>query len=236
MKAVSTTTLALALMMGAAASLSTPALAAEQRTLSMGGHGEAKAAPDLVSINAGVTTSAPTAAAALSANTTRMKGVFAALTRLGVPEKNIQTVNFSVSPQYANNRENNEAPRVTGYQVNNQVSVLLEDVSRLGGALDALVTAGANQMHGINFSIKEPAPLLAKARADAIADAKLRAETYARAAGVTLGPIQSISESGGVVMPYRADRMMMASAPKAVPVAAGEESVTADVSVVWEIK
>ncbi|HEU0161761.1 MAG TPA: SIMPL domain-containing protein [Rhizomicrobium sp.] len=236
MKAASSTAFALALMMGAALSLPLPALAAEQRTLSMGGHGEAKAAPDLVSINAGVTTSAPTAAAALSANTTRMKGVFAALTRLGVPEKNIQTVNFSISPQYANNRENNEAPRVTGYQVNNQVSVLLEDVSRLGGALDALVTAGANQMHGINFSIKEPAPLLAKARADAIADARLRAETYARAAGVTLGPIQSISESGGVVMPYRADRMMMAAAPKAVPVAAGEESVTADVSVVWEIQ
>jgi len=176
MKAAPAAALALALTMGATLGLS-PALAADQRTLTMGGHGEAKAAPDLVSINAGVTTSAPTAAAALSANTTRMKGVFAALTRLGVPEKNIQTVNFSISPQYANTRETGEAPRVTGYQVSNQVSVLLEDVARLGGALDALVTAGANQMHGINFSIKEPAPLLARARAEAIADARLRADT-----------------------------------------------------------
>ncbi len=74
------------------------------------------------------------------------------------------------------------------------MSVLLEDVSKLGTALDALVTSGSNQMNGINFSIRDTAPMLAKARADAIADARTRAETYAKAAGVALGPIQSISE------------------------------------------
>jgi len=118
--------------------------------------------------------------------------------------------------------------------VNNEVSVRLEDVSRLGGALDALVSAGANQMNGISFDIREPAPLLEKARAGAIADARLRAETYAKAAGVALGPIQSIGESGGEVRPLRMAAPMVFAA-KAVPVAAGEQSVTADVSVVWEI-
>ena len=209
-----------------------PASAETARTISMTGHGEVRSAPDMAQVTAGVTTSATTAAQALAANTARMKTVFAALEKLGIPEKNIQTVNFSVSPQYANG--NNEAPRLTGYQVNNEVSVRLEDVSRLGGALDALVSAGANQMNGISFDIREPAPLLEKARAGAIADARLRAETYAKAAGVALGPIQSIGESGGEVRPLRMAAPMVFAA-KAVPVAAGEQSVTADVSVVWEI-
>lgn len=205
------------------------------RTLSMTGEGEVRAAPDMAQLSAGVTTSAPTAAAALSANTTRMKAVFAAIQKLGVPEKNIQTVNFSISPQYTGGDANNR-PRLTGYQVNNEVSVRLEDTGKLGSALDALVTAGANQMNGINWSIREPAPMLAKARAEAIADAKLRAETYAKAAGVTLGPIQSISEGGAAMPPRPMYRAMAMQADSAVPVAAGEESVAADVSVVWEIR
>lgn len=216
-----------------APALATPALAADPHTLSMSGHGEVRAVPDMVSVTAGVTTSAATAASALAANTARMKTVFASLEKLGVAEKNIRTVNFSVSPQYATG--NNEPPRLTGYQVNNEVSVRLEDVTKLGGALDALVSAGANQMNGISFDINEPAPLLEKARTGAIADARARAETYAKAAGVTLGAILSISEGGGEVRPLRMAAPMVFAA-KAVPVAAGEQSVTADVSVVWEIR
>lgn len=222
--------------LAAALLIAAPAWAADLRTIAMPGHGVVKAAPDQVQITAGVSTSAPTAAQALSANTARMKGVFDALRKLGVPEKNIQTVNFSVSPQYTGGN-NNERPKLTGYQVNNDVSVPLEDVSKLGTALDALVTSGANQMNGINFSIRDTTPMLARARADAIADAKTRAETYAKAAGVTLGPIQSISEGATIEPPrpmYRA--MAMAAADRSVPVATGEESVAADVSVVWEIR
>jgi uncharacterized protein len=217
-----------------AASLAAPAWAADPvpRTMAMTGHGEMRATPDMVTVTAGVSTSAPTAAGALTANTARMKGVFAALGKLGIRERNIQTINFSVSPQYTNGG-NNEPSRLTGYQVNNDVSVRLEDVARLGGALDALVSAGANQMNGISFDIRQPAPLLEQARAGAVADAKARAETYARAAGVTLGPILSINEGGGEVRPLRMAAPMAFA--KAVPVAAGEQSVTADVSVVWEI-
>jgi uncharacterized protein YggE len=211
-----------------------PALAADLRTISMAGHGVVKGAPDQVQVNAGVSTSAPTAAQALTANTARMRTVFAALEKMGVPAKNIQTINFSVSPQYTGGT-NNERPRLTGYQVSNDVSVRLDDVAKLGAALDALVTAGANQMNGINFSIRDPDPLLTKARAEAIADAKLRAETYARAAGVTLGAIQSINE-GGVEPPRPMYKAMAMRADSSVPVAVGEESVTADVSVVWEIR
>ena len=214
----------------------TPALAqpAEPRTIAMSGHGEVRAAPDQAQVNTGVTTSAPTAAAALAANTVRMQALFAALAKAGIAQKNIQTVNFSVSPQYTNGGPNQPA-RVTGYQVTNQLAVRLDDVARVGATLDALVTAGSNDMNGISFSIKDPAPLLEKARADAVADARARAQTYAHAAGVTLGPVLSISESGGEAPRpmFRMAAGMVAAAP--TPVAAGEQTVSAEVSMVWEI-
>ena len=214
----------------------TPALAQTPapRTITMSGHGEVKTAPDQAQVSTGVTTSAPTAAQALADNTNKMKSLFAALAKAGIAERNIQTVNFSVSPQYTSGGPNQPA-RLTGYQVNNQVSVRLDDVSRVGATLDALVSAGSNQMDGISFSIKDPAPLLEKARTDAVADARARAETYARAAGVALGPLLTISEGGGELRPMRMAPMMMKAAGP-VPVAAGEESVSADVSLVWEIR
>jgi uncharacterized protein len=213
-----------------AASLSSAFGQVPSRTITMSGHGEVRAAPDMVTLSAGVTSEAPSAAAALAANSSRMQAVFAALKKLGIADKEMQTSNFSVSPQMSG-----QPVRLTGYQVNNQVRAQLNDVGKLGAALDALVTAGANQMNGIDFAIKNPAPLLAEARASAVADAKAKAEIFAKAAGVSLGPILSISESGGYVQPL-AGRPMMMMAAKAAPVAAGEESVTAEISIIWEIR
>lgn len=222
-----------------ALALCTPQLAAAQSTpppriITMSGHGEARAVPDTAMLSAGVSAQAPTAAAALSANTARMQGVMAALKKLGVPDKNIQTSNFSISPQYANG--NGQAPHVTGYQANNQVEVRLEDVSKLGVTLDALVTAGANQMNGVSFLIRNDATLLGQARVAAVTEARAKAETFAKAAGVSLGSILSIGEAGN-----EGSRPMYAAAPmmlrdKAVPVALGEQSVNADITIVWEIK
>jgi uncharacterized protein YggE len=217
-----------------AVTMAAPAWAADPRSISMTGHGEVRAAPDMAQVSAGVTSNAITAAQALAANSSRMKSVFAALEKLGVPEKNIQTTSFFVSPQYTNG-DNNNPRRLTGYQVNNEVSVRLEDIAKLGGTLDALVTAGANQMNGISFSIRDTGPILEKARAAAITDARARAETYARAAGVSLGPILSISEGGAEPPRPVMYRMAAAMAAPPPPVAAGEQSVTADISVVWEI-
>ena len=212
--------------------LSLPALAADPHTITMTGHADIKAVPDIATVNAGVTTNGPTAAAALAANSTRMNQVFAALKTLGVPDRNIQTSGFSISPQYTNG-DNSNPRHLTGYQVSNDVSVRLEDVARVGAALDTLVSAGANQMNGIGFDIANPAPLREKARIQAVADARARAQTYAQAAGVSLGSIVSISEGGGETAPRPMFRMMAMAAP--TPIAPGEQSVTADVTVVWEI-
>jgi uncharacterized protein len=223
-----------ALAFALALALGAPALAqtAAPRTLTMTGSATAKAAPDMADISAGVSSEAPTAAAALAANSTAMTRIFAALDRAGVARRNVQTSNFSVSPVYAN-RIPNEPQRLTGYQVNNEVHVILDDIAKVGATLDALVAAGANQMNGLTFAIKDPAPLLARARADAVADARLRAQQYAAAAGLTLGPIQSVSEGGGE--PPRPMYRMMAMAAAPTPIAVGEENVGASVTIVWEI-
>ena len=223
--------LALALCVPQLASAQTPPAA---RTIVMGGHGETLAAPDTVTLSAGVSAEAPTAAAALAANNTRMQAVLMVLKKQGLPDKDVQTSNFSLSPQYATG--NGEAPRITGYQATNQVEVRLEDVGKLGVTLDALVAAGANQMNGVRFSIRDDADLLAQARTAAVAEARLKAETFAKAAGVSLGPILSIDENNNELPRpvYAAAPMMMRA--KAVPVALGEQRVTADVTIAWEIK
>lgn len=222
---------ALAVLVG----LSGPAFAdPAPRTVTMSGQGEVKAAPDAVTLSAGVTVQAPTAAAALAANSSRMQAVMAALKRQGVPDKNIQTSQFAVSPQYTNN--DGQAPRLTAYQVTNEVSVRLDDVAKLGAVLDVLVTAGANQMNGVNFFIADPAALQTQARQQAVTDATAKAQTYAKAAGVTLGPILSIGENDNSGPRPLYMTAMAARAPKSVPVAMGEESVTANVSIVWQIQ
>jgi uncharacterized protein YggE len=215
-----------------ACALSLPAFAGDPHIISMTGHGEVKAEPDMATLNAGVTTNAPSAAAALSANSAHMNQVFDTLKKLGVSDGNIKTTGISVFPQYTNG-DNNSPRRLTGYQINNEVSVQLNDISHVGSVIDALVSAGVNQLNNISFDISTPGALLEKARIQAISDARARAQTYAKAAGVALGPIVSISENSGQVSPRPIYRMAVMASP--TPVSAGEQSVTADVTVVWEI-
>lgn len=213
-----------------------PASAADaSRTISVGGQGEARGVPDRAELSAGVATVAVTADAALAANARKMTAVFDALKRLGVPERGIQTSNFSVQPQYAQNGGNGPE-RITGYQVSNQVDVTLDDTKKLGPALDALVGAGANQINSVGFDIADPAALQTAAREAAAADALKRAQTYAHAAGVTVGPVLSIQENG-TEMPRPMFRAMagLAAAPQ-TPTAAGELGVSANVTVVFALK
>ena len=227
-----------AIALGAAALLSDPAFAADAaapRTLTVSGEGEAKAVPDEAHLSAGVVTQAKKAAEALAANTRAMNEVFATLKRFGIPDKAIQTSEFSVEPQYASNRDGNAGAKITGYTVSNTVNVTA-DLPKLGPALDALVSSGANSLGSIAFTIRDPKPLLAKARVEAIHDATERAQTYAKAGGFALGPILSVNE-GGAEMPRPVYAARMAAAPMAPPpVAAGEESVTANISVTFEIR
>jgi uncharacterized protein YggE len=203
----------------------------QTRTLTMTGQGEVMAAPDMVTLSAGVTSEASTAAAALSANSTRMQGVFTALKKMDLADRDIQTANFSVAPQNTGGA-NDQPRRISGYLVNNEVRVKLNDVNKLGTALDALVAAGANQIYGVSFGIKDEAALLDQARAKAVNEAKAKAATYAKAAGVTLGPILSVNENA-ISTPRPMFEAVTVTASRVAPTAAGEESVAATVSIVW---
>ncbi|HTT82349.1 MAG TPA: SIMPL domain-containing protein [Rhizomicrobium sp.] len=205
------------------------------RTITVSGTGQAKAAPDEAHLRAGVVTSARKAADALAANSRAMNQVFAALRRLGIPDKSIQTSDFSVSPQYKTDRNGDSTQEISGYQVSNEVVVTVDDLAKLGPALDALVASGANNLGSMDFSIRDPKPLMAEARAAAMKDAQASAETYADAGGFKLGPILAVSESGAETpSPIMARPMMRMAA--AVPVAGGENSVSATVNVTYEIR
>ena len=114
------------------------------------------------------------------------------------------------------------------------VSATIRDLDGIGAVLDHVITAGGNQINGLRFGLTEREAAMDEARRLAVADARRKAELYAEAAGITLGPILSISEAGGRVTPQ--NEMMVARASGGqVPVKGGELSVTATVSIVWEI-
>lgn len=226
------------LLLGAA-----PALADPPPLLTVAGQGTVSAVPDAVIINTGVLSTAKTAHEALDQNSRTMTAVFATLKKLGVPDRAVRTTNLNLSPQYAPAPGNNfilpgDRP-ITGYRVTNSLSVKLDDAARAGAVLDALVAAGANQANGMAFIFKNDQGLFTQARADAVKNAIARAHTYAEAAGVTLGPIHSISDTGNigpVYNAYAAEGSFTAPPPAPPPIGVGEQTLRANVTVSWEIK
>jgi len=115
------------------------------------------------------------------------------------------------------------------------VTVRVRALDSLGGVLDAAVGQGANNLYGLSFGLQEPEPKLDEARRDAIADARRKAELYALAAGVTLGEVVSISEQTGYDRPMPEMRAASFAKDSGVPVAEGELSLTASVTVVYDL-
>ncbi|MGF7159854.1 hypothetical protein FHS85_001473 [Rhodoligotrophos appendicifer] len=207
------------------------------RTLSLTGTGEVKAVPDQAMISIGVVEQAATAAAALSANNAAMAEIMATLKAAAIGDRDIQTANFSVSPRYVYPKEGNEPPRIEGYEVSNQVTVRVRDLAKLGGVLDKVVSSGSNQINGISFLIADRDTAENEARRLAVADAKAKADLYAAAAGVTLGPVYSLSENGGYQPPQPMMRQSFAkAAPDSVPIAQGEQTVSIEVNITWQLK
>jgi len=188
--------------------------------------------PDLAEIDGGVTSEAKTAREASEANNAAMGKVLQALKGAGIEEKDVQTARLSLQPQSAPNRSGPSA--IAGYRASNRVTVRVRDVTKVANVIDTLVGAGANEIGGINFVVSQASKLLDEARERAVADARRKAEIYARAAGVTLGAPLSISEEGNSApAPYR---RMAAGMAVSAPVAQGEETLAVTVSVSWAIK
>jgi uncharacterized protein YggE len=214
--------------------LAAPAMAqvTPMGTISVTGEAQLSAPPDLVQIDGGVTSEAKTAREASEANNAAMGRVLLALKGSGIDEKDFQTSRLSLQPQYAPNRSGANA--ITGYQASNNVTIKLRDVSRVALIIDTLVAAGANNIGGISFMVSAASKLLDGAREQAMADARRKAEIYAKAAGVALGSPVSISEDGSPgPMPFR---RMTAGMAASAPVAQGEEKLQVTVNVSWAIK
>jgi uncharacterized protein YggE len=204
-------------------------------TISVTGEGHVELAPDMATINLGVTTEDRAAAAALSANSERLTQVISALKDAGIEGRDIQTSGLSLNPRYDYSNSNG-APLLTGYIASNSVTVRVRDLSLLGGLLDSVVTQGANTLNGLNFGLQDDAAARDEARRLAVEEAARKAAVYANAAGVALGPILSITEAGAVPAPML--RMMAAESfakGADVPVAEGELTVTDNVAILYAI-
>jgi uncharacterized protein len=228
--------LALAVVPAAAQTVQVPAWAPLDGTLlDVSAEGSSTRVPDLAVIQAGVTTTAASASAAMAENAARMTRVLAALRKAGIAERDVQTARLSLSPQYK--YENNQPPVLTGYQASNQVTVRFRDIARTGAILDALVAQGANDISGPNLTLESPDAAMDEARTDAVAKARARAELYAKAAGLRVDRIVSISESGSPVVPMPMIRAMSARAEAAdTPVVAGETRLTVNLAVRFLLK
>lgn len=204
-------------------------------TLNLAAHGETMIAPDMGMISLGVLTEARTAQGAMQANATRMTGLMGALRRAGIAEKDIQTSNLNLSAQYV--YEQNQRPRLTGYQASNTVTVIVRDLARLGPAVDATVEAGANQVNGISFGLADPTAAENAARLDAVKALTEKAELYARATGHRVQRLVTLSEGGGYSSPPPQPMVqMMAREAKAdTSIAPGELKVRIDVTGLYEL-
>lgn len=211
--------------------LALPALG-DPGTLTVVGEGAVQASPDLASLSLGVTSQGESAGAAMAANAAALQAVLDRLADAGIAPGDVQTSNLSLNPNWVGHETG--APRIAGYVAMNFLTVTIRDLSSLGPVIDASIGEGANTLNGLEFTLSAPQAALAEARKLAVADAMARAETLAAAAGVTLGPIQSISEGGGLAPPmpmFRAEAAMDAG----VPTAAGQVGLTATVTMVFAL-
>ncbi|MEL6768415.1 MAG: SIMPL domain-containing protein [Pseudomonadota bacterium] len=207
------------------------------RTVTVQGSGESLAVPDMAHITLGVTTEARGAARALDENSVAMTAVIEALGTAGIEARDIATSSVNLSPVYDQRPDQQGRRAIRGYRASNQVRVRVRALDTLGSTLDAVAEAGATDIRGISFGLAEPDAALNEARRDAMADARRRAELYAEAAGATLGPVLTISEAGlARPTPFDSGMVMRAEAAIAVPVSPGEQSIGANVTVVYALE
>jgi uncharacterized protein YggE len=197
------------------------------------GEGSTSAAPDGARITSGVTTRAKTAKEAGDANAKVMASVMAALQSAGIEQKDIQTSRLSVQPVYPSPGPNLEQ-RPTGFAVSNQVSVTIRQIDRVGEILDRLLTAGATDAGNVEFLHVDSSKTLDRAREAAVVDARRKAELYAHAAGLTLGPVAWLTEDSSAPL-FAPKVAVRAAMPAATPIASGEDTLQVRITVGYEI-
>jgi len=210
--------------------------------LTVSGSGEARVDPDLATVRLGVTAQAATGRAAQEQVSRTAGAVLDAIRKLGLRDQDIQTSGLSLSPLYSQGRpgtQENQAPRITGYQANNSVTIRIEDLTKVGPVIDAGLGAGANTLDGVDFGLRNDEAARGQALADAAGKARAKAQTLAKALGLTLGNILEVAEGGVSVMPQPYPRYGRAMAEMSMaadtPVSAGQVGVQASVTIRYQI-
>jgi uncharacterized protein YggE len=168
----------------------------------------------------------------------RMAKVLAALKKAGVEDRDIQTSNVSLNPEYR--YPENQTPQLVGYTATNQLTIRFRDIRNSGKILDVLVAQGANQINGPNLTVDKPEAALDEARANAIAAGRARAELYARSLGMRVARVVAVSEGGGYAMPPPpppAPPMMMARGERdSTSIQPGEQKLQVSVAMTFELQ
>lgn len=198
--------------------------------VTVAGRGEASGSPDVFMATVGVSVRARRISGVMADVKARAHAVIDAVRSAGVLPEDVRTASMSVHPQFDGNK-------VTGYAAENSVRIVVRDLSRVSDVLDRAVNAGgdAAQLSGVNFDLQDSTELATAARRHAFADAKSRAQQYADLSGSRLGRVLQIDETGsGPSTYFRAD-VLRAAAPGGPPVEGGQQTVTVDITVVWEL-
>ena len=221
---------------------------AQSHTISVDGSGDAVAIPDIATISFTVTETAKTVASAQDAASTKVNATLAALKTAGIAAKDIKTTSYSINPHYEYQgsvcRADGICPPsksiVTGYDVGQSTEIKVRDLKKVGDLFTLIGSNGVENLYGPSFSVDDPDSVQATARANAIADAKIKAEVLAKALGVRIVRVASFSESGNTPYPIRYDMMsagVSSSKTVAVPeISTGEQKVTSNVTITYDIE
>ena len=214
-----------------------PIVSSDGTLLSVSAEASSKRVPDVATISTGVVTRGADTNTAMRQNAEQMAKVMAALKAAGIPERDIQTSGINLNPQYV--YQQNETPRITGYEARNTVSVKVRDLTKLGRIMDTLVAQGANELNGPSFEVDKPEEAYDEARRAALEKAQARAEMYAKTLGLRVRRIVSIDEGSGGFRPplmYGGMRAMAADAKmEATQVSPGESSLSVTLNIVFEL-
>ena len=210
----------------------------ESRTIHVTGNGSVVGEPDIATLNLGVSAEKASVEEAREAAASAMTSVIDSLKANDVAEKDIQTENFSIYPQY-DYTDNGRVLR--GYRVSNTVSANVRELESLSDIIDDAAGAGGDivVVNSIQFMIEDSTPLQTQARALAVKNAEAKAQTLAEASGVTLGKpitITEMSAGGGPPIAFvESAALADESARSSTPIQAGELTVTVNVTMVYEI-
>jgi uncharacterized protein YggE len=208
-----------------------------EHTITVTGSGTVVVSPDIANVRLGVVVTKPTVKAARETAAQAMTRVIAALKKLGIADKDIQTTTVSLQPVYDYSTQTNP-PKITGYNLANGVAVTIHNLDQTGDVIDDSLAAGATSLDGVTFRVDDPAKAQQQARTDAMNEAKANADTLAKAAGVSITGVASISEASTPV-PYPVYYGVATGAPAAdsvkTPVQPGTSDVTITVTVAYLI-